>query len=226
MSESDRTALVALRDRREQVFQILSDSFANDLLDVDAFDDRLARAHQAMTVAELDALVADVAPLPPEARHAPLVKLEVGSVPDKPRSVAAVFSNLERHGAWQVPSALKVVSVFGNAELDFREARFASGVTELRVRAVFGNVEITVPPNLSVECEGTAVFASFAHAESAPADPDRPILRIVGTAVFGNVEIHTRLPGESERDARRRSKRERKQLRASQEPLALPPRRE
>jgi hypothetical protein len=225
MGDSDRTALVALRDRREQVIQILTDSFANDLVDVDAFDARLQRAHQATTVAELDSLVADLAPLPPEAQRAPLAKLDVGGVPDRPRSVTAVFSSVERRGVWQVPSAMKVVTVFGNAELDFREAKFAAGVTELRVRAVFGNLEITVPPNLAVECEGTAVFASFAHHESAPADPDRPILRIVGAAVFGNVEIQTRLPGESETEAWRRRRRERKQLRAN-EKLALPPRRE
>src|SRR5262245_1483584 len=108
MSGSNRAELVALRDRRDEVFQVLTDSFANDLIDVDEFDERLARAHQALKVAELDALVADLAPLPPEARRAPLVKLDVGSVPDRPRSVAAVFSNIERSGTWQVPSAVKV----------------------------------------------------------------------------------------------------------------------
>lgn len=225
MSESDRTALVALRERREVVFQVLTDSFANDLIDVDVFDERLARAHQVMSVAELDALIADLTPLPPEARRTPLAKIEMGSVPDKPRSVTAIFSNLERRGAWQVPSRMTVVSVFGNAELDFRDARFASGVTELRVRVAFGNVEITVPPNLAVECEGSAVFASFAHAETAAVDPERPLLRVVGLAVFGNVEIQTRLPGESEQDAHRRRRHERKQLPAHAPP-ALPPRRD
>jgi hypothetical protein len=46
------------------------------------------------------------------------------------------------------------------------------------------------------------------------ADPDRPILRVRGSAIFGNVEVQTRLPGETERDAHRRRRRERKELEA------------
>jgi hypothetical protein len=33
-------------------------------------------------------------------------------------------------------------------------------------------------------------------------------LRITGVTLFGSVEVETRLPGESRKDARRRSKRE------------------
>ena len=37
----EKNALIAVRDRREQVIAALSDGFANDLLDVDAFEERL-----------------------------------------------------------------------------------------------------------------------------------------------------------------------------------------
>jgi hypothetical protein len=43
-------------------------------------------------------------------------------------------------------------------------------------------------------------------------DPDRPVLRVTGLAIMGGVAIETRLLGESERDAHRRRKRERKAL--------------
>ena len=72
-----------------------------------------------------------------------------------------------------------------------------------RVGVVFGNVE--------------------SHGGGAVADPGRPVVRIHGTAIFGNVEVHTRLPGESEHDARKRKRRERKQLAAANR-LALPER--
>jgi len=224
MSADGRGALVALRDRREAVIQTLADSFANDVLDVDTLEDRLARAHAAGTVAELDALVVDLEALPAEARRVALDKLSVGAVPDQPRTISAIFSSVERRGAWQVPSALKARSVFGNTELDFRAAQFAAGVTELCVRAVFGNVEIVVPPHLAVEVEGSAVFGNFEQGAHPVADPERPLLRIVGSAVFGNVEVRTMLPGETEADAARRRKRERKEL-ADGGRRALPPRR-
>ena len=222
-------SLVALRDRREEVIQRLSDSFANDLLDVDAFEQRVADAHQASSVAALDALVADLAPLPSEAKRTALARIEPDPAvaDEQPKRVLAVFSSIERRGGWTVPRELRTVTVFGNAELDFREARFA-GVTELQVRVVFGNLEIIVPPQLAVDCEGAAVFGSFAHGGGAVADPGRPLLRIRGAAVFGNVEIETRLPGESAWDARKRRRRQRREQRrlARQQRHALPPARE
>jgi hypothetical protein len=219
------TALVALRDRREAVIQILTDSFANDLLDVEAFDERLARAHQATSVAALDALVADVEPLPANARRTALVKLDRADAlarerPER-RTALAIFGSVERSGGWLVPKQLRLVATFGSAVIDVREASFGAGVTELRAYATFGSIEIIVPPNLAVECEGTGIFGSFEHSATHVADPDRPILRIVGAAVFGSVEIETRLPGESARDARRRRRRERKTLRAASEQKML-----
>lgn len=222
---ADETSLVALRGRREAVIQRLTDAFALDLLDLDAFEERLATAHQATSLTVLDGLVGD---LEPATRSTALAKIEVhealAHAPAK--KVVAVFSHAERRGGWSVPSRLRSVAVFGNCELDFREARFGPGTTELRVRAVFGSVEIVVPPQLAVECEGNAVFGHFAHSAEAAADPDRPVLRILGTAVFGSVEVHTWLPGESAVDARHRQRRQHKaerRLARQRRRLALPP---
>src|SRR5262249_7390202 len=60
------------------------------------------------------------------------------------------------------------------------------------------------------------------HRVPPDVDPARPQIRVVGTVRFGNLEIMTRLPGETERDALRRERRERKQLRDA-ETKALPP---
>ncbi len=71
-----------------------------------------------------------------------------------------------------------------------------------------------MPPQLAVECEGSSVLGNVEnHGTGAVSDPDRPLLRIRGLAVLGNVEVHTRLPGESPMDAHRRRKRERRALR-------------
>jgi len=197
---SDKPALVALRDRREEVIRVLSDAYANDLVDVAEFEARLERAHAATDVATLDGLVTDVAP-PPSTLA---VRAEVSLAPAQPRKrLRALFSNIERRGIWTVPNELGVTAIFGNAELDLREAKLGPGTTELRVRAVFGNLEIIVPPELAVECDGTAVFANFEHhGQSTVADPDRPLVRIVGSAVFGNVEVKVRLHGEDSHQKR------------------------
>jgi hypothetical protein len=201
------TALIAVRDRREAVIQRLSDSFATDLLDVDEFEDRLSRAHAAHTIAALDALLDGLAPLPAAATSTAMVPLSVHTGLSIPReNIRATFGNIERHGAWAVPAALSARATFGNVVLDFREARFTAGVTELDAHAAFGNLEILVPPQLAVDCQGGSLFGNFeSHGvNTSVPDPERPLLRIRGRAVFGNIEVHARLPGETERAAQRR----------------------
>jgi hypothetical protein len=75
-------------------------------------------------------------------------------------------------------------------------------------------VEIIVPPNLPVEADGVAIMGGFAHVDRAPADPDpaAPMLRVTGLALMGGVHIEMRLPGESPREARKRRRRERREL--------------
>ncbi|HEY2746042.1 MAG TPA: LiaF domain-containing protein [Polyangia bacterium] len=209
------TSLVALRDRREAAIQQLSDSFAADVLSLDDFDDRIARAHSATGVAELDALVADL-PAASTSKSTALVPLAVDAslqANATKKRLRAIFGNLERHGAWIVPDQLAVTTTFGSAVIDFREARFAARAVTLDARVFCGNLEIIVPPQLAVECDGSSIFGNIeSHGGSAVADPDRPLLRISGTVYFGNIEVHTRLPGESERDARKRKRREKKAL--------------
>jgi hypothetical protein len=215
-------SLVALRDRREQVIALLSDAFARDLVDVDEFERRLAAAHSTESIAELDKLVGDLAEAKATAL-APVAAAPVERVRDS-STIMALLGGAVREGAWIPARKTRVVAVMGGVELDFREAQLATGVIEVNVRAMMGGVNIIVPPQLAVEMDGSAIMGGFEHSARAPAhpDPDRPLLRVTGVAIMGGVNIETRLPGESERDARRRLKRERKALRA-RERHALPP---
>jgi hypothetical protein len=217
------TSLVALRDRREAAIQRLADAFAADLLTVDQFDERLARAHGATRLDELEALVADLGPSN-ETALAPLAPRTIDPAlePAAPR-IRTLFGSVERHGAWVVPPRLTVSTTFGSAVLDLREARFTAAVTEIDARVAFGNLEVIVPPQLAVDCEASAIFGSAeSHAGGAIPDPERPLVRIRGAVTFGSLEVHVRLPGETAGDARRRSRRERKALRAAEQ-RALPP---
>jgi hypothetical protein len=187
MADEDKPGLVALRDRREAVIQKLSDAYAEDLLDDATFEERIALVHQATDVAALDGLVKDVV----STSLVPVPK-QVGLVPAK-RRMLALFSSVERSGAYALPESLEARAIFGSAVIDLRDAQLEPGVTTLSVRAIFGNVEIIVPPELAVACDGTAIFASFEHkGQSAFAEAGKPCLRIDGTAIFGNVEVKVR----------------------------------
>lgn len=214
--------LVALRRRRQQVIDRLTEDFARDLLDVDEFDERVTRAHQATTLEALDDLVTDLVPLEKDAppvtesqalRIHPHREIVPYERPDR-RWAVAVMGGVERKGTWRVPQRLKVVCVMGGAELDFRDVTLPPGETEVSVVCVMGGAEIIVPPDLAVECDGVAVLGGFEHSDRAPPrpDPDLPLLRIKGVAFMGGFSISTRLPGESARQARKRERRERRAL--------------
>jgi hypothetical protein len=136
----------------------------------------------------------------------PPSELVAAAPPDsKPSRLAlAVFGHVERRVHGCVSSGAAVIAVFGNVELDLRDLELPPGVTELRVRAVLGNVELTVPPTVAVECRGASIFGSFASLDRLPRQASGdPVLRVVGSAVFGNVEIKT-LPAHAWLEAGRR----------------------
>ncbi|MGH7292426.1 MAG: LiaF domain-containing protein [Myxococcota bacterium] len=137
----------------------------------------------------------------------------LGDFPSR-ESVTAVFSTVARRGEWLPPEELRVVAGFGAAKLDFTEALLAPGVTELRVLALFGAVELLVPPDLDVELDASALFGTVQRVDARgtvtgflrqqlrrvthgePAAPvvedDPPLLRIGGHAIFGSIIVRVR----------------------------------
>jgi hypothetical protein len=211
-------SLVALRDRRHQVIAHLSDCFASDVLEVDELERRLDLAHAARTVAELDALVSDLAP----AQTTALAPVATTAIDDPGRAerkqLRVVMSHVARKHRWTVPRTLELRVFWGNAELDFRDASLAPGVTTIDVGVLMGNLEIILPPHLAIDVEVSSFMGSVEERHRVPpdADPALPVLRLTGAVRLGNLEITTRLPGETRGDASKRERRERKQLRKAQ----------
>jgi hypothetical protein len=130
--------------------------------------------------------------------------------------VVAILGGATRKGRWTPARTNYALAVMGGAELDFREAVLAPGVTDVQVFAMWGGIDIIVPPGMRVESHGLALMGGFDHVEDVregPDDPDAPLLRITGVALMGGVEVTFRHPGESSREARRRVRAERKRRR-------------
>ncbi len=138
------------------------------------------------------------------------------ALPDLPRreTLTAVFASTARHGEWLPPEELRVVVGFGSAKLDLTKALLAPGVTEFEVYAVFGSVELLVPPELEVELDASALFGSVERRDArggmsgflrdqirrvtggepephVPED-DPPLLRVTGRAIFGSIIVRVR----------------------------------
>jgi hypothetical protein len=205
---------------RQETIDVLCEQFANDALSVEEFERRLDRAHEAMGLEDLRKLLSDLPSGDLPVLHqmsgpAPAGRWQ-GSVPaSRVRErgwVVAALGGVEKAGRWVPARSTYGVAVMGGLVLDFREALLPPGVTEVWLFTLMGGAEIIVPPGLSVESDGVAVLGGFEHQEdvSLNPDPDAPLLRLRGVALMGGVEVSIRYPGESQRDAKRRRRLDRK----------------
>lgn len=123
-------------------------------------------------------------------------------VPDS-RSTSGVVSFLsstEREGRWQLPRRFRALAVMGNIEIDLRAAEIGYGLSVIEAVAVLGNIEITVSPEIAVECDGDSLLGSFVlkyegRANPAAASRDK-VVRITGTAYAGAVTVSVKGPDE------------------------------
>jgi Predicted membrane protein len=133
--------------------------------------------------------------LPPESP----VQLRVQrSLPDNlvplRSGVTVWWSNIKREGEWILPRTFRVFTCMGNVELDLAHARMGQGTSEIEIRCIFANVEISVPPDIRVQCDGDALGGSFEVVrvgEIPPPADDAPIVRITGAAYMGNVTVRS-----------------------------------
>lgn len=210
MADTPSSRLVPLEQTRQRVIDHLAEHYAYDNLNETQLEDRLERAARAATLEELRELVADLPALRPETGMAPAPGggERAGAVRDR-QAVVAVMSGAARKGRWTPPKKLVVVAVMGGVELDFREARFGTGITEIQIFTMMGGVEIIVPPGVDVDMGGMAFMGAFdERPDNTPVDPSAPIIRIGGFAMMGGVEVSYRYPGERAKDARKRVKEE------------------
>lgn len=212
----------SLSQTRQVTVDALCEHFANDEMSVEDFERKVDLAHRASTVDELKRLLADLpgAGVPARAEGAPSPaprqkhRVTASAHVKERELMVAILGGSTRKGTWTPARNNYAVAIMGGAHLDFREAVFGPGVTNLQVFAMWGGVEIVVPPGIHVESHGIGLLGGFEHhSEQSHPDPDAPTLRITGVACMGGVDIQTRYPGETARDARRRHKVERREQR-------------
>ncbi len=132
-----------------------------------------------------------------------MADFEAGHLVPESRSTSGVVSFLsstEREGLWQLPRRFRALAVMGNIEIDLRSAEIGYGLSEIETVAVLGNIEITVSPEIAVECDGDSFLGTFVlkyegRASPAAASRDK-VLRVTGTAYAGAVTVSVKGPDE------------------------------
>lgn len=119
------------------------------------------------------------------------------------RSNWAVMSGIERTTEnWELENG-SYWAFMGGVELDLRRAVIKEGEYYLNCNAVMGGIDITVPPNLTINCEGTAVlggieflgkgnggiFASVAAKQPGTMGEKGAVVHIYGRVFMGGIEV-------------------------------------
>jgi len=132
---------------RDRVITLLSEAAADGRLTTDEHAERVGRAQTARTLGELAVLTTDLV-----APAAQPIRL------DGRRGAAGVFAKDSRDGRWVVPASLPVVAVFGEVELDLRDAILQDRRIVVFATIVAGTLHLIVPDGVAVETTGTAVL--------------------------------------------------------------------
>ena len=189
---ADRSVMRVSDADREQAAEVLREAAGQGRITMDELDERLELAYAAKTVADLSAVTHDL-PKPgvetgPAGTATPS---RIGGTPRNTFSVA-ILSGARRSGPWVVPRSYVSVAIMGGVELDLREARFSEPVVTLHAYALMGGIEITVPEDVEVDVSGLALMGGFDHQAAGPGVPGAPLVKIVGFALMGGVEVRRR----------------------------------
>jgi hypothetical protein len=188
---------------RDQVAQALQAAFAEGRLDDGEFDERMRSALTARVSTDLEKLTADL-PAAAPARPAPAPATETAQValaaPAPGRFAVAYKNSVRRGGRWRVPARFTTVVYKGDGWIDLRAAELASADTVVLAWAYKSRIDVLVPPGVRVELEGVGISKGWSeHEDNERLVPrDAPVVRVVGMAYKGTVEVSTRPPGGGE----------------------------
>ena len=128
----------------------------------------------------------------PQQSFFPATRTVSDSLVPERSGITVWWSNIKREGEWIVPRTFRAFSFMGNTELDLTLAQLSSGVSEIEIRCIMTSIEITVPPDVRVQCDGAGFLGNFdveRIGEVPPPPPGAPTLRITGAAYLGSVTV-------------------------------------
>ncbi len=174
-ADSDRDAVVAR----------LQAAMAEGRLDMDEFGQRASAAYAAVTLDELDALLADL----PGTMPTEIVGTRT------PDTITSVFGDVRLAG---VSPPHRVSTVFGDVRIDLRAVRTDAPRIELFLTTFFGDIEVIVAEGVDAELHGRTVLGDRkVQLAQVPRLAGTPRVVVHGRTTFGDLRLRSLAPGES-----------------------------
>lgn len=184
---------------REDTVDQLIMNYGHGKLSREAFERRLDEALDTQSHDRLLELTGDL-DLRTDRQYTAKKKAELGIRVDPSAAnrvddhdlIVNIFSGNSRKGSWDVPRAIRIVNVFGGAELDFADARFTAETTYVTVFCLFGGVNLRVRDGMRTISKTLCIFGGVDNRSPATTDPNAPLLVVEGVCLFGGVDIRVK----------------------------------
>jgi hypothetical protein len=168
---------------RERAAAELREHCTAGRLTLEELSERLEEAYTAQTSADLERVRRELPEQAPTPRRRPK------------RLTLAAFGSFVRRGRWRVGRRTLAISVFGDVDLDLREAEVQRSVVTVSVLALFGNVDVYVPDAAEVDAGGVVIFGHRREWGRDEPRPGAPLVRVRVLALFGTVDVWRVPPG-------------------------------
>jgi hypothetical protein len=181
VTESD--GIRASDSEREAAVERLRAASVEGRLTLQELTARTEAAYSATTRGDLAKVTADL----------PVRRADVPSVPTaRSHRMVSVFADVRRSGWWRAQGTVVPMTLFGDVELDLREAAVPAGEVEIRAIAPFGDIDVVVPDGVEVELTGFSVFGrKRVDVRSAASAASAPVVRVRAVTVFGSVLVRS-----------------------------------
>ena len=108
------------------------------------------------------------------------------------RWIVSVFGDITRTGSWPPRRTTSPIALFGDIDLDLRQATMPPGEVVINAVAPFGTIDVLVPEGAQVDVGGFTLFGSTkVDVGQATANESAAVIRVRGFSVFGSLKVRS-----------------------------------
>jgi hypothetical protein len=165
---------------RDRTIAELREHAAVGRLTLEEFSERADRAVAAKTVSELEEIRRDLPTTLPASRASRRSKWFTG----------ILFGRTRRTGRWRLARRGTALVLFGDLDLDLRQAELSGDLGSITAFVLFGNVDFYVPETVEVDFGGLAIVGHRREwGRDVPPGSTTPLLRVRVLSLVGTADV-------------------------------------
>jgi len=178
---------------REEVIDTLIYNYSHGVISSEAFERRLDQAMASKNHQEIFNLATDLekntdSEFTSQKERRFNVNYAAGDN-DETETIVNIFGGSGRSGQWTVPREIRIVTIFGGADIDFTDAIFTTPNVTIKILCLFGGDNIYVPEDINVISKAFCILGGIDNSAPSIASRQAPTLTIEGLVMFGGLDI-------------------------------------